>query len=318
MPSPTFRLFRLLVFYPLVCLLAFSSIAATAPLRISAWNLEHLGSRTDPERTDEDLEALVIKIRSLGVSILAVSEINGWRTLRDLTRRLGPEWDGVLGRSGFIGGNPPKQIGVGFLWDKSRVKLIHAEEWVDMPRRLEGLPVFHRLPVSASFRSVGGGPDFRLVAVHLKAGFNATDIKKRFLELGEIKNRIDALISRRREDLDIAVLGDFNHGARSPENTVFSGNGYSTYLVPKTHTSTIIHFNEQIDHIVPLSSFNEIKPQTFQVIKGDGKYSKKTWRNRYSDHYPVIVELHSGPDDDPHARFSKTGKQLRPLSQFRE
>lgn len=318
MPSITSRFLRLLVFYPLVCLLAFSGLAATAPLRIGAWNLEHLGSRTDPERTEEDLEALATKIRNLGVSILAVSEINGWRTLRDLSRRIGPQWDGVLGRSGFIGGNPPKQIGVGFLWDKSRVKLIHAEEWVDMPRRLEGLPVFHRLPVSASFRVVGGGPDFRLVAVHLKAGFEAPDMKKRTLELGEIKNRVDALISNRREDLDIAVLGDFNHGARAPELSVLAGNDYATYLMPKTPASTIIHFNQQIDHIVPLTSFNEIKPQTFQVIKGNGTHTKKTWRNRYSDHYPVIVELHAGPDDDPHARFSKTGKQLRPLSQFRE
>jgi hypothetical protein len=47
------------------------------PLRIGAWNLEHFGRRSDPPRTDEDVQAIADYIRELDVQVLAVSEING-------------------------------------------------------------------------------------------------------------------------------------------------------------------------------------------------------------------------------------------------
>lgn len=306
---------------PVVALLAALAPSARAeekPLRIGAWNLELLGSRTEPERTEADLDALATKIRDLDVSILAVSEVNGLRSLRDLARRIGLEWDGVLGRSGYLGGKPPKQIGVGFLWDTRQVELVSATDWKSLPRRRDGLHIFHRVPVSACFRAVGGGPDFRLVAVHLKAGFEPSDSKKRSIELAEIKKRLDALTSTPGEDADIAVLGDFNHGPSAPEGTSLSDRSFAAYLTPARPTTSIIHFEDQIDHIVPLAGFQEILKDTFRVLDSEGKTDKVGWRNRYSDHYPVIVELEPRPDDDPDANFSSPEAPLRPLSQFRD
>lgn len=309
---PTLAIVSLLFCSPL------TGRAAEPPLRIGAWNLEQLGTRTEPERTEADLDALAAKIRDLGVSVLAVSEVNGWRTLRDLVRRIGPDWDGVLGRSGYLGGKPPKQIGIGFLWDTRRVELVGASDWKTLPRRSNGLRVFHRVPVSACFRGVAGGPDFRLVAVHLKAGFEPADTQKRSIELAEIKKRIDRLLATPGEDRDIAVLGDFNHSPAAPEHAILSEKGFSTYLAGDPPEPSIIHFDDQIDHIVPLAGFDEVRKSTFDVLDDEGERDKTAWRTRYSDHYPVVVELDPGPDDDPEARFTEGEAPLRPLSEFRD
>lgn len=295
-----------------------SARAEALPVRIGAWNLEHLGSRTEPQRTNADLNALASKIRELGVSVLAVSEVNGWRALRDLAQRIGPNWDGVLGRSGFIGGKPPKQLGVGFLWDTNRLELISATDWKSLPRRRDGLHIFHRVPVSACFRAVDGGPDFRLVAVHLKAGFGPSDRNKRLIELAEIKRRLEELKQTPGEDTDIAVVGDFNHGQFSPEHNTLSKSGFATYLSPPRPTSSIIHFDEQIDHIVPLAGFEEVRQNTFRIPGQDTPHDKTAWQAAYSDHYPVVVELDHTPDDDPDAIFSTPEAPLRPLSQFHD
>ena len=286
------------------------------PVRIGAWNLEHLGSRTEPQRTNADLNALASKIRELGVSVLAVSEVNGWRALRDLAQRIGPSWDGVLGRSGYIGGKPPKQLGVGFLWDTNRLELVSATDWKSLPRRRDGLHIFHRVPVSACFRAVDGGPDFRLVAVHLKAGFEPSDRTKRLIELAEIKRRLEELKQTPGEDTDIAVVGDFNHGHSSPEHSTLSKSGFATYLSPPQPTSSIIHFDEQIDHIVPLAGFEEIRQNTFRIPGQDTPHDKTAWRAAYSDHYHIAVELSPTPDDDPESTFSTPEASLNPVSQF--
>ncbi len=318
MSTPRCHFLLSAAFACLLCALSSTAKAADTPLRIGAWNLEHLGSRTEPKRTNEDLDALAAKIRDLGVSVLAVSEVNGWRTLRDLARRIGPEWDGVLGRSGYLGGKPPKQIGIGFLWDTRRVELLEASDWKALPRRRDGLPVFHRVPVTACFRAVGGGPDFRLVAVHLKAGFEPADTQKRSVELSEIKKRIDTLLATPGEDADIAVLGDFNHCPASPELAILTRKNFASYLASDPPEPSIIHFDQQIDHIVPLSGFREIRKATFEVVDDEGNRDKTAWRTRYSDHYPVVVELDPGPDDDPEATFSPSEAPLRPLSKFRD
>ena len=69
---------------------------------------------------------------------------------------------------------------------------------------------------------------------------------------------------------------------------------------------------------MPLSGFHEIRKATFDVIDKEGKSDKTAWRTRYSDHYPVVVDLDPGPDDDPEATFSLGEAPLRPLSKFRD
>lgn len=275
----------------------------TATLRIGAWNLEQLGFR-EPARTDADLDAIAAFIRELGVAVLGVAEIGGEDALKDLCRRVGPTWDCLLGTTGGFREQPSQQIGVGFLWNRSFVELLHAEEPLDLPREADGLPIFHRVPVSACFRAIGGGPDFRAVVVHLKAGQKEDDEKKREAEVAALRAWLEALQRRPGEDPDIVVLGDFNHsyGARAYQR--FCAGDFVRYLRREPLTPTIVHFDAPIDHIAVVPGFREPIATTFRVHNAGGLRDKEAWRRSYSDHFPVTVDLDAGPDDDPGATFA--------------
>jgi hypothetical protein len=62
---------------------------------------------------------------------------------------------------------------------------------------------------------------------------------------------------------------------------------------------------------VPLGSFEEVKESSFEIHNKDGRSDPKKWRNTFSDHFPVTVDLKAVPDDDPAAAFSAVGKRLR-------
>jgi endonuclease/exonuclease/phosphatase family metal-dependent hydrolase len=295
----------------LVALMSWSVVCGAAePLRIGAWNLEFYGQRNDPPRTDADRDAIAAKVRELGIDVLAVGEINGRDRLEDLAERIGPSWRGVLGTTGIFSEEPFKQLGVGFLWDSSKVELINAGEFSALPRYKDGLPVYHRVPVTAAFRAKDGGPDFRLVAVHLKAGMKPNDSRKRTIELEGLRGRLEAMLEEEGEDGDVIVLGDFNHDTRAAESRVLTGEGFATY--PAGEGQTIIHFEEQIDHIVPLAGFDEVDVATFR-IHNDGMEAPGEWRRVYSDHFPVTIDLRPVPDDDPESEFAPADSALRPV-----
>lgn len=283
--------------------------AEPAPLRIGAWNLEFYGQRNDPPRTDADRDAIAAKVRELGVDVLAVGEIDGRDALEDLAGRIGPEWRSVLGTTGIIGDSPVRQLGVGFLWDSSSLELVDAGEFTALPRYEDGLPVYHRVPVTAAFRARDGGPDFRLVAVHLKAGMKPNDSRKRTIELEGLRGRLEAMLEVEGEDGDVIVLGDFNHDTVAPEARVFGEGGFATY--PRGVGRTIIHFDEQIDHIVPLAGFDEVDMASFR-IHNEAMAAPGEWRDGYSDHFPVTIDLRAVADDDPGSRFAPADSALRP------
>lgn len=279
-----------------------------APLRIGAWNLEHLGNRSDPPRTDEDMQAIADFIRGLNVQVMGVCEISGAAPLKDLCRRLGPDWKFVLGTSGQLGSEG--QIAPGVLWDDSRVEMLSAGELSELRESTSSGMLFHRQPVVAAFRDRAGGPDFRMVVVHLKAGRTDDDFKRREGELSALRGFLQKLTADPGEDNDIVVVGDFNHSNTSPESRILEDGAFSRYLTRSNAGRSIIHFDSQIDHIVPLGTFEEIDERSFTVHNKEGLRDPERWRQRYSDHFPVTVDLEEVPDDDPQAKFSSQGKKL--------
>ncbi len=275
------------------------------PLRIGAWNIEFFGNRNDPPRKDEDVDAIGEFIRDLDVQVLAVSEIDGARPLRELCRRMGPEWKFVVGTTGRLG--EKGQIAPGVLWDDSRVELITAGELSDLR---EGR-LFHRVPVTAAFRCRAGGPDFRVISVHLKAGRTPEDFQRREGELRALRGFLEELLSDPQEDNDIVVLGDFNHCYSAGEAEIFTADTFATFLTARQAGRSIMHFDRQIDHVVPLGTFEEIDPRSFQIHNKQGLRDPQAWRSTYSDHFPVTAVLEAVPDDDPDAVFSTVGKRLR-------
>jgi endonuclease/exonuclease/phosphatase family metal-dependent hydrolase len=275
-----------------------------APLRIGAWNLEFFGNRDDPPRTDGDVQAVADYIKELDVQALAVCEINGAKPLQDLCQRLGPGWKFVIGTSGHLG--EQSRIAPGVLWDDTRLELVHAGELAEIKKD----HLFHRVPVTAAFRCRAGGPDFRLLAVHLKAGRTPEDFERRQGEGAALRSYLEKLTADPDEDHDIVVLGDFNHCHTAPEAEVWTDGAFASFLTKPGAGRSIMHFDRQIDHLVPLGTFAEIEPRSFQ-IHNEGLRDKEAWRQSYSDHFPVTAELAAVPDDDPPAKLSPQGRPLR-------
>jgi len=277
------------------------------PLRIGAWNLEHFGSRNDPPRTGEDMQAIADYIRDLEVQVLAVCEVNGERPLRDLVKRIGPDWRFVLGTSGNVG--QEGQVAPGVLWDDSRVDMLGAGELSELSERSSAGLVFHRAPVVVSFRDRAGGPDFRVVSVHFKAGRTPEDFDRRTAEGKSLRAYLEKFVSDKNQDDDIVVLGDFNHDPSAGEADAWTDGGFAKFLNGRGRS--IIHFDRQIDHAVPLGTFEEIRVGSFEVHNRDGLRDPKEWRKTYSDHFPVTVQLEAVPDDDPAAKIGAIGSRLR-------
>lgn len=275
-----------------------------APLRIGAWNLEFFGNREDPPRTDEDMQAVADYIKELDVQALALCEINGSKPLKDLCGRLGPGWKFVIGTSGQLG--EKGQIAPGVLWDDTRLELLTAGELHEVKKG----NLFHRVPVTAAFRCRAGGPDFRVISVHLKAGRQPEDFERRQGEVAALRAYLGQLVSDPDEDNDIVVLGDFNHCHTAAEADALTDGAFAAFLTKSGAGRSIMHFDRQIDHIVPLGTFEEIESRSFK-IHNKGLREADAWRKTYSDHFPVTVELAAVPDDDPSANFSQQGKRLR-------
>jgi endonuclease/exonuclease/phosphatase family metal-dependent hydrolase len=169
--------------------------------------------------------------------------------------------------------------------------------------------IFHRAPVVASFRDRAGGPDFRVVSVHFKAGRTPEDFDRRTAEGKSLRGYLEKLVTDDNEDNDIVVLGDFNHDPSAGEADAWRDGGFAKFLTGRGRS--IIHFDRQIDHAVPLGTFEEIREGSFTVHNRDGLRDAKKWRNTYSDHFPITVELERVPDDDPEAKLGAMGQRVR-------
>ncbi len=283
----------------------------TESLRLGTWNLEFLGADGNfrnnlPPRDDSDYAAIGRKITELGVAVLAVQEICGDAPLVKITAAAGPTWQFVLGTSGsWDDGKTSQQIG--FLYDTAKVELLFVDELLQLPRDIDGVPIFHRVPLTAAFKSKATGFDFRATTVHLKAGRKAQDLTKRRYEASHLHTWLSSLRERRDEDRDIVLLGDFNSTyGDEPEKLLEAGGGLQ-YLELSTRQPTILHFDDPIDQIVVGKDFAEVQRATFAVRADFGGLSRDAWRKTYSDHLPVTVDLMATGDDDPKATFTRTG-----------
>jgi endonuclease/exonuclease/phosphatase family metal-dependent hydrolase len=297
---------------------------ASNSILIGSWNLEwfggpasmrsvHLegGKRKElPPRNEQDITKMAAFVRDLGVSVLAVQEIGNEDDLRKLAKQIGPHWGVVLGTTG--GGSEGRaQQAIGFCYDEDRVELLWAEEMLDFPRQRDGLPIYHRVPVTACFRETSTGLDFRAVVLHLKAGDKTDDRKKRKLEAEGIRDWLITLQSTDGEDQDIVVLGDFNSSYGTDVQTTLEQSGVARYLPQPRAEPTIMHFDDPIDQIAPSPRFLEVMPETFDAHGEAVGADKEAWRKTYSDHYPVTVCLQNEPDDDPDSAFSRGNPEHR-------
>ncbi len=299
-------------------------------IRIGTWNLEHFGQRdkfqdranAPKNRTPEQVKAIAKFITDMAVDVLALQEIGGPEPLQDLLHHLGGDYRFVLGTTGIYG---ETRISVGFLWNSKRVELLQCEEMADFPRKVGALSVFHRKPVNAVFRVVGGGMDFRAITVHLKASRGSKNEAKRKAEVTVLREYIAKLQESDGEDADIVVLGDFNHTFGAPAHDAFVSDDLVVYAKAEGTAAilspTIVWFDEPIDQIALTKGVrDEVVPASLSIHNQHGEYTEASkdkitpielqWRVNYSDHYPVTIDLSAGVDNDPKATFAKPGHSL--------
>jgi len=286
--------------------------AGTDTIRVGTWNLEHLGQRKNPPRDEASWRALGAFVRGLDVAVLAVQEVRDSASARRLCESIGPRWTFVLGSSGNFR-ESADAIRLGFVFDRDRVELIGARELLDLPRVVDGVPIFHRVPITACFRALpntadaqgaAGGIDFRLVTCHLKASRGEENAHKRCLEMGQLVAWLRGLGEDPAEDRDVLLLGDFNHTYGDPAWVVFEQSGLGRYLKPDAAQPTIVWFDTPIDHIVAMRGIeDELVAGGFAVANRQMLADRDAWRATYSDHVPVVATLARVPDRDPAARF---------------
>jgi hypothetical protein len=233
---------------------------------------------------------------------LFVQEIGSLAALEQLAQTTGQSWRAVLGTTGRWDDGKTGQS-VGFLYDEARLELLWAEELLDLPRERDGLPIFHRVPVTACLRDRGTGMDFRAVVVHLKASQGENDKKKRKFEAEALRDWLLELRGQPNEDPDVVVLGDFNCTYGAEPQAVLEEAGVVRYLTQVRKEPTIMHFDDPIDQIAPSPQFAEVLPRSFDAHGEAAAADKVAWRTTYSDHYPVTVALHAHEDDDPRSQF---------------
>ena len=146
------------------------------------------------------------------------------------------------------------------------------------------------------------------MAVHLKAGRTPEDFERREAEAKALRGYLEKLVADPGEDNDIIVMGDFNHDVSAGEAEVFKEGAFADFLTGRGRS--IIHFDSQIDQAVPLGTFEEVKESSFTIHNKEGLRDPKKWRNTYSDHFPVTVELEAVPDDDASAKLGAIGRRL--------
>lgn len=306
------RAFGLLLALPLV---PACGQEKSPPLTVGTWNLEFLGADGDfrnklPPRDDADYRLIGMKLRQLGVAVLAVQEICGEAPLQKVAAAAGPTWQVLLGTTGgWDDGKVSQQIG--FLYDDAVVELLDAEELLELPRQRDNVPIFHRIPVTACFRVRATGFDFRAVTVHFKAGQKDADKQKRRLEASLLHQWIAEVQRDHNEDQDIVVLGDFNSSPGAEPQQLLEHGGALQYIVPKDIQPTIMHFPEQIDQVAVAPAFDELQTMSFRVHSDFGGLDKNAWRKTYSDHFPVTVQVVADRDTDPQARFRPSRPEQR-------
>lgn len=289
------------------------------PVQIGTWNIEFLGAdpkyrRDTPPREDDDYAKIGQYIRALGVAALGVQEICGEAPLRKVAAAAGPSWRAILGTSGQWTDGKTQQ-GVGFLYDTAQVELLHCEELLDFPSERDGVNVFHRKPVTACFRHLATGADFRLVVVHLKAGRKDRDRQKRSAEAQTLREWVGRLQATADEDPDIAILGDFNCSYGDTPEQILEGGGALTYLEQAQPSPTILWFDDPIDQIAVAAGFGELIGQTITSHAVRDEQERLAYRKSFSDHFACTTELLLRGDDDPGANFTRGPKdQWLPVS----
>lgn len=338
-------------------LIASAVAHADAPMVVTSWNIEHLGSpgrgfgggyggngryaippsREDlPKRTDAQLAEIARFIGTeLKSDIIALQEIaiTNKRRNRSLCKPLdkiitnlesakeGADWAYFLP---YVDEVPEyddeKNIHLGFMWNRKRVRLVKVLEMSMQDQKLAGKELFQRVPLMGYFEEIraDGSPglDFVIVNVHLASGQQNDEnhlIAMTLIEFGLARDMARHAIA----EPSVIIMGDFNEnpGRKDKDGNPLSSpaltahmqfKGYTNLTRPEMKFSRMNnHLTSLIDHVFPNKSAlaHLVEPKVSIYRPGGGPLGNKEvfpkWRATYSDHLPLSFKIKSSKDNDP-------------------
>lgn len=299
---------------------------------IGAWNLEHFtfgrsrgfpentrGGPTYSSRTDAEIQEIASAIRDdLGAAIMVLSEVNGdgqhdSPEMDRLVSDLGGSWNYFFGTTG---GNQRLVV----LWDENQVVRNACDEFTFADHDVQNKDIFDRDPVAChlSLLDDNGTPanDLVVVALHLASGQSNNENHSEAME--RLRQRIHDVTGSAvvpTGERDILLAGDLNANRYDSREEDFwedfdeSGFDYRTLSpvggddYPGTRlTGVPLQPRSKIDYIIASGRAGGLTEELVQQVAwvhlglADGDF--RGFRQTYSDHFPITVQIRVVVDDD--------------------
>ena len=311
----------------IIFLILLLPVLAQADIKISSWNIEHLGSTgrgfgggfgagSIPLRSNSQLRQIADFIKNdLEADVLAVQEIAKTgpnHTSLELDRivdRLGDNWSYILAEEPAV-----SEMVNGFIWNNDKVTVLEAFT-ISMPNiELAGKNLFDRMPVALYFETKEAGEtnrnDIVLINVHMASG--QTNDENHAIAMIALEHALTSVLEDNEvKESDRVILGDFNdnpHKLTAAGNPKFIKTLYQhvetkkyTDIVPASLNFTRMDANlsSLIDHIlVNNSAKNHISSTIADRFTPGDSSTIADWRQIFSDHFPLSFMLEIEADDD--------------------
>jgi endonuclease/exonuclease/phosphatase family metal-dependent hydrolase len=306
-----------------------------APITVTTWNIEHLGSGGRgfgggfgagalDARTDEQLRDIARLIRDeLGSEILAIQEIAVTRVENGRSRSdpldvisgaLGGDWSYFLPATAAVP-DEAENMFCAFLWNSDRVNALNIFPMGLPNHDLAGGPLFARQPLVGYFEAIRDGAgtnDFVLVNVHLKSGQDNEE--NHLIAITVIEHGLtDALEHRQIRESDRIILGDFNDtpyartaaGHPRYSSALYQHMAFKKYVDLVTDETGATRMDDNltsiIDHVLVSSSSQQhmVEVSVRKFMPGDGDTAQfAAWRATFSDHFPLSFDITVAAVDD--------------------
>lgn len=287
-----------------------------------------------PLRTPAQLKDIATLIKTeLKSDVLALQEvaINGKRLGRSTSTQLkaivkeleangGEDWSYYLPPVEEVPRNKTERHNehVAFLWNRKRARLLNAFELDVENQSLAGKALFDRKPIVGYFESLRSngkpGADFVLVNVHMASGQDNDEC--RLIAMTIIEHGLSEQLGRHNiYESDQIILGDFNDNPslrNAAGDPAFSSalyahmnfKGYVDLVTPDLQTSRMNNdLNSLIDHVlVNKGAQAHVSQSKATIYRPDAGAAPAavlpTWRQTYSDHFPVSFQFQVTADND--------------------
>ncbi len=254
-------------------------------LEIATWNIE-----TFPLAGETTVDEVQRIIEGLDIDLFAVQEISDTVAFRELLDGL-PEYNGLYSKDSY--GDWYQKTGV--IYKEGLISIENVGQIFTNDR-----DTFPRPPLEMSVVAQKGGErfDFRLLVLHLKAGPDSTDLKRRREAAKKLKAYLDSQIAS-SEEKDFVVAGDWNDQINDPpgENafTVFIEDSldyrFLTFpLAGDPHFASYPRYSSLIDHIlISKDAIDEYRGGTTTTLRLDDEVVD--YFQNVSDHRPVMAKF---------------------------